>query len=430
MSRGRWPASEEADAIARAIGWGAGALQHIDRLISRYGALRLAADVVRAEAGRTDHKVGEDAPISDGAHENADAATHGGDGNSGECDHAAETAAEDRDAPESACDAGALGDTPDGRGHETAGDDADGGTPECSGPSAHDAGQPTDRGDHGADEVTEGMGSRPIDDHFTPADDEPVGTRCPAEGGVESVDGNLRAPQDSGDAGAPESDFQGAFSRGGGAVKVSPTLARVTEVARIARALSRLMSDATRPDPSPLWDGKRVVRELVTRQVRIHRMRRDVHAVKGLLVLYDVSGSCAWIADRTWGIASALASRYAGLLAAPTSSCAGAEGSLDPREIVGRTARMYAGLPPITGYGDDVERWRMIRAAGVSHMLVLGDAHGTPGYRAASEAGIRVLWANPNAHIAPRDTAWCVYTLIRDDDIASAVETLAQRVYA
>jgi hypothetical protein len=175
-----------------------------------------------------------------------------------------------------------------------------------------------------------------------------------------------------------------------------------------------------------------VVRELVTRQVRLHRMRRDVPAVRGLLVLYDVSGSCDWIAARTWGIAAALASRYSGLYAAatPAPGIGHAEGSLAPAEIVGRGAYRFRRLSPIvgSGHGDDVDGWARLKAAGISHLLVLGDGHGARGYRAAAESGIRVLWCNPNEDIAPANTAWCAaYTIIANGDIAAAVETLARR---
>jgi hypothetical protein len=192
------------------------------------------------------------------------------------------------------------------------------------------------------------------------------------------------------------------------------------------------MADTTRQEPCPLWDGKQVVREIVTRQVRLHRMRRDAPAVKGLLVIYDVSGSCEWIAARTWGIAEALAMRYVGFYAAQTPAIgfdddANAEGSLDPSTIIGRNTRRFAKLPPIVGYGADVDGWARVKAAGISHMLVFGDAHGTAGYRAAAKAGIRVLWANPNPDIAPSDTSWCAYTLIADGDIAGAVENLITR---
>lgn len=443
MSRGRWPLTSEAGVIARAIGWGDEGLRTLDRLISRYGADTIAIDLlfqakdpeddgwwveVEEEADRTDHKVGEDAPISDGAHTNAEANTHGGDGNSGECQHAAQTSADDRDGSDSACNAGAAGDTPDGRDCDAAGDDAsNGGTPELSKSSAK-AGKPTGQGEFGADEVTEGMGSHPDDDDSSPADDEPAGNRCPAEGGEECDAGTEHGPKAShGDAGAPKADSHSAS--GGCAVRVSPSLARVTEVARISRALSRLMADATRQEPCPLWDGKRVVRELVTRQARLHRMRRDVPAIKGMLVLYDVSGSCSWIADRTWSIAEMLARRYSGFYAAQTPALGifDAEGSLDPSTIVGRSAKRFAKLPPIVGHGADVDGWARVKAAGISHMLVFGDAHGTLGYRAAAKAGIRVLWANPNPDIAPVDTSWCDYTLIADGDIAAAVETLTRR---
>jgi len=452
MSRGRWPMTAEADAIVRLIGWGGEALRVLDRLISRHGPDASAIDILQSEddwievgeddAGRTDHEVGEDAPISEGAHTSPDADTHGGDGNSGECEHVAKKAAEDRTGFGSACHAGTTEDTPDGHECDAAGDDvSNDGTPGLSGSSAK-AGTPADQGDSGTDEATEGMGSHPIDMDSPSADKEPACTRCPATGDEETVDGSWREPQASeGDAGAPEADSQSASdgreheaagescAHGGRAVKVSPSLARVTEVARIARALSRLMADATRPEPSPLWDGKRVVRELVTRQARLHRMRRDVPAVKGLLMVYDISGSCAWIADRAWGIAEAMAKQFSNFYAAQTPAAVAAEGSLDPTSIVGRSAKRFSALDPIVGrgHGDDVDRWKRLKEAGISHMLVFGDAHGTAGYRAAAEAGIWVLWANPNSRIAPSNTAWCDYTLIAGDDIAAAVETLAQR---
>jgi hypothetical protein len=429
----------EADAIASAIGWGDDALRALDRLISRHGANAIAFGVllgfdddfveVEEEAERTDHKIGEDAPISEEAHDNADANTHGGDGNSGECEHAAEKSANDRDGFDSACDAGTIEDTPDCHEHEAAGYDVIDGMPGFSDLSAK-AGMPTDRGDCGTDEVTEGMGSRPIDCNSMLADDKPDGTRCPAMGGMESIDGNTREPKASqGDAGAPEADFHSASS--GCVVKVSQALAKVSEVARIARALSRLMADATRHEASPLFDGKRVVHELVTRQFRVHRMRRDVPAVKGLLVLYDVSGSCDWIADRTWGIAESLAKRYDGFYAAKTPAIGRdcSEGSLSPSDIVGRNNKRFSKLPPIVGkgHGDDVSGWVLLKAAGISHILVFGDAHGTAGYRAAFEAGIRILWVNPNKNIAPYDKSWCEYALINDGDIAEAVEKLTLR---
>jgi hypothetical protein len=232
------------------------------------------------------------------------------------------------------------------------------------------------------------------------------------------------------DAGEDFGEVYYASQTGGRVAKVSPSFARIAEVARIARALSRLMADTSRPEPSPLWDGKRVVRELVSHQVRLHRMRRDVPGIKGLLVLYDVSGSCEWIAARTWGIAEALATRYSSLYAAQTPATEDyAEGSLDPASIIGRSATRFAKLPHIIGdgYGNDIAGWMRLKAAGVSHMLVFGDAHGTAGYLAAAAAGIRVLWANPNAEIAPRNTSWCDYTIIADGDIAAAVETLVRR---
>jgi hypothetical protein len=136
-------------------------------------------------------------------------------------------------------------------------------------------------------------------------------------------------------------------------------------------------------------------------------------------------------ARRACGIAAALAARCSGFYAAATpASGDNAEGSLYPSSIVGRGAHRFTRLAPIigNGHGDDVEGWRRLRAAGVSHVLIFGDAHGSAGYRAAYEAGIHVLWCNPNAHIAPSDTSWCDYATIRDGDIAAAVETLTRRV--
>jgi hypothetical protein len=428
----------------------------LDWLISQYGPDASAADVWaairqhaagnpdrqhdrqqhaagesdRQEADSTDHNVGQDAPISEGAHTNDTADSHGGDGNSGECQHAAQTSAEDLAGSDSACNAGTTGDTPNpGHGIERAGDDASnggtsgesshGGTPEPGDDAQHGADQ---GGDRGADEVpASGMGSG--------ADAAP-GEECDHR--QETADASASPGADDQSSDGTESFAAAVTEEGGARASIDrPTLAAVSELARVVRALSRLMADATRQEPCPLWDGKRLVRELVTHQVRLHRMRRDTPAVNGLLVIYDVSGSCEWIAARTWGIAEALAMRYKGFYAAQTpalsSDYANAEGSLDPSEIVGRDTKRFSKLPPIVGYGDDVDGWARVKAAGISHMLVFGDAHGTAGYRAAAKAGIRVLWANPNPDIAPSDTSWCAYTLIADGDIAGAVESLARR---
>lgn len=390
-----------------------------------------AGDPDRVQADRTDHEIGEDAPISDGAH-TADADAHGGDGNSGECDHAADTAANDRTASESTCQAGATGDTPepaqeieradaDASNGGAPGESSPGGTPE---PGVDAQPHAEQGGDCGTDEATAsgmGSGADPASgeegDH---RDETPDASASPEAEDQSSI----------ADAAADNAAADGASQGGSRSPVAGPTLAKISDVARIARSLTRLMADATKPDPSPLWDGRRVVRELVSRRYSMARMRRDVRAPKAVLVLYDMSGSCAWIADRTWGIAQALATRYSALLAAPTASAAGEEGTLAPEEIEGRSPIVRALRRHAHIWRGDAEGWRAVRAAGITHMLVFGDAHGIDGYLAASVAGIKVLMANPNPNIAPHPyhiAALAGYTEIAGDDIASAVEALTRR---
>jgi len=417
----------------------------LDMLISRFGPDASAKDVWDAICAQQQ-------AAGEGNQQQQQAA---GEGNQQQQQQqAAEKAAENRDASDSACnkDTGATGDTPDPA-HDGASADDDANTGGASGEaptggapeSGNAAQQEAEReGERGTDEVTaSGMDSgadpAPGEEGDHRQDDAADASASPGvedqsddqtEAGDQSDDQTEAGEEAGEDAGDQTGEDASFGQEGGRTASVTPSLARVTEVARIARALSRLVADATRTEPSPLWDGERVVRELISRQVRLHRMRRNMPAVKGLLVLYDVSGSCAWIAARTWGIAEALAKRYSAFYAAQTPATEDcAEGSLDPAGIVGRGAKRFAKLPPIIGdgYGDDVAGWRRLKNAGISHLLVFGDAHGTAGYHAAAKAGIKVLWANPNACIAPRNTAWCDYTLIADEDIAGAVETLVRR---
>lgn len=215
--------------------------------------------------------------------------------------------------------------------------------------------------------------------------------------------------------------------RGGGALCITPaSVADVRDVAEVLRALQRLAALARRQEPTPRWDAHRVVRELVSRQVRLHRMRQDAPTIRAALLVYDLSGSCAWIAARLAGIATWLAAHEPRIVVAPTGGhiCGYrySEGIIVRDEISGRSPVLQAIrrlAPEVIEHAQD---YHALRRVGVSHMLVLGDAHGHEGYQAAVDAGIDVRWVNPNPDIAP--DAW--EAPYRECDAASLCEAIIE----
>jgi hypothetical protein len=180
------------------------------------------------------------------------------------------------------------------------------------------------------------------------------------------------------------------------------------EAAEISAALRRLLdvvgakSDRVMPRVEP----RALVRELVSRRYAIHRAYRRQPQPRMLMVMPDMSGSCAWIARITGGVATSIAKTDDRVLVCPT-----AWGSSHHEGVIGEVIGTHAPLvvqalaPMRKGLsieklkflGEDPKHWEALRAVGVTHLLVLGDVHGHKAYTAAAKAGVRVLWCDPNA---------------------------------
>lgn len=329
---------------------------------------------------------------------------------------------------------------------------------------------PTGQGDSGADEATEGMGAHPRRD--TGASDESAdGYRAQAEAGDGRKPGTSDQPQASqhhagrggdmtdqrsGEAGA---DFAHRAEYGQGeawsphrrhgsssaATKAAriPTLAEV----RIASAVRRLVSAVGRRsiDPTPRWDSRALTRELVSRRLALHRARQQQARPEYLLMVTDHSGSCSWCADILEAAAQSVVRRLRGVAIAPTACAGYSEGIVT--HAYGDRALVQLIDRVIAKHGGAIfsqEAWADARAAGVSHILVLGDVHGWHSYVAARDAGVRVLWADPNgrsmeATVAIRIAAvlgatggmsyYAMPTVSRKDlpyEIAAAIEKLTK----
>ena len=398
----------------------------IDRMVRKYGPDALVKDLLidkdedsdtepksRKEAERTDHKIGSNEVSIDSEHINPDAQTHGGDGNSGEMDHEALTKTSDREIPEDGSSDGLSdhqdqGDetktggenlknnhTPDGKPlPDTDGTDCRGdstGGHGDGGGSSKTLGLLDGQGACGADEATAGMSAR-TDRRITDADKEASGKRCPAQGVGDLFDQkpSMRHFSHHRDAGAPV---------------VTTTLRDVRRAAIMRRALARLIHPSPNGKTSPLWDGKKLVREMITRQVRLHRMKKDIQYHPLVMLLPDTSGSCEKISKETSALAVAVARNDSRLI---VGWSLGREGQVHvlshgcARELEPKAKKLgllpepglYFGLEPLVD-------WATWHTLGVDVIVVLGDAHGNESYLSAAENGIKVFWLDPNPYMHP-----------------------------
>lgn len=361
--------------------------RHLDRLITRFGpdapieSVIARLELEREEAERTDHQTGASV-VSDGSHTNPSADTHGGDGNSGEMDHTAETSAPNRDgymcARNADADAGTPDGTPQAGGCDGLATEASQGSPD----GAPDDGEwPAGRGDTGGDEPTQGMGPNSADESRTAGDENAgqLGPRVPAAADCapaaehDSADGPAE-----GDAGAPRgvSEFNGAFLDRRAAAERERQLFR----SRIARQLLRelrywLERDVSTigGEQSPRIDPRHLVCELAGRSYRIERCRRrEVERGRGIIAV-DISGSCSVYSAELMGVARALA-------------------RIDDRLIV---VEHVNGMPvdddgePI--HEDAVSVWlNMTESHDVRSIIWLGDSDGAAIRKMLSAHGVKV----------------------------------------
>ncbi len=359
--------------------------REIDRLISTYGP----DYCIRPEAKRTDHKTGSE-EISDGPHCTQDS-THGGDGNSGECDEIAQAAAEpERRGGEEKQQKD--GNTPDSQ----SGQDScqDGLEDEATWASGQDAAkaqakagtQPTGGGGRsGVDEATEGMGSQSTDG-AAGADESRGGDAAPAMGAGRDNQCTHHAK--------PDILLDGQPDAGARQLVALAEMADRLAAAGIARAIERMIDrvGARTQYPTPKYNPRDLIRELVARRMALHRARETQRRPVHILIMADISGSCEWVAHITHPIAIE-AARRANVSAAETVVG-------DFSSISGPLSRV---MKDYYSVGMEAE-WRAMLNAGLRHLLVFGDGHGAHSYAAAAAAGIRVYWVDPNPSITYRHT--------------------------
>lgn len=199
--------------------------------------------------------------------------------------------------------------------------------------------------------------------------------------------------------------------------------------ARLRAALARLCDvlGARSWQASPKWDARALVREMVARRYALHRARQR-RPLARVLILPDQSGSCAWVGDLLGQVACALAERRDDVTIAPTAWGASRhEGVI--ADAFGRRADDVRRLVQARGPLSSVADWQALRACGYTHALVLGDVHGHQSYEAARDAGVRVLWCDPNGETMPvNDTRGMSYVIIREATAAGLAAALERAV--
>jgi len=416
-----------------------------DMLIGRYGHKALVSDIIdtylanygRRHADRTDHHA--DKIVFLATRNNLDAETHGGDGNSGDMDSPAETSAEGRDGDTSA--GGSEGEEPSkGSGDlqssassQIAGDnkvDSDGATglssdnTEVGNPgddqivanaAAGQSGNPEDgQTDTNAVFGLSGGGNSGLDK--PPVDNQPI-----IDGGG---NGSFYKISEEFDVDSSERRNKDVNRKANPSMTVNYKAAK--QVAAISCSLQKLLGTLSSTTSIPRWDGRKVVAELVNRQTRIHRMHQVQRTPMCVLVIGDVSGSCKWLADLVMPIVFGLA-KSSPMVVGTYTGDQGREGTFSPDSIIGRQSYKFRHLPSMMD-NPSTNRWKKYNAAGITHLLVIGDVQGYYSYVSAADAGIKVLWCNPNKHLQPEQkdiSAYDIkYVLIQDKDIAGAISKL------
>ena len=239
-----------------------------------------------------------------------DAATHGGSGCSGDIDHRAETAREEGAtmqeealSPSSDPGPGEDGDQPaTGAGEEDPVGDDRGTDP---GEGAETDAEPL-RGEASAGS------SEPGSDEGDPASADDPSADAPgvawAEDGAPRADTPAFPMPEPGHDGSGASPSEEAHRAWGGiharldeAMRDPRSPDAELDAREVRRALERLLPPAmaTHGDPSPRISGRRLVREIVSRRMRLSAARREELARPVALLLCDCSGSCAAVAVET-----------------------------------------------------------------------------------------------------------------------------------
>lgn len=372
---------------------------------------RLVLDEAARILDRAISLVGPDAPIS--------AASDGGSDNEEEPEQ------NNREAQPSAPPAGAEAD-----------DSADEAEAQSAEQSGHPGGAPS-AGEADGGETAEG-------DDPDRAEDEGAPRRA-TEPGPDGADGGGDTPAAGGAEPASDSEHDDAPASDDAHESAEPDLTEIgghgteyevadTSYLRLRAVLRRLRGISTHrvPRATPRWDYSALVREMVSRRYALMRARRWDTVPAGVIVITDHSCSCEHVSAELEAAASALAG-LRGVVVAPTAVRGDdyPEGVIMPERLYGDRALVARLRRVLRGHAWTLADWRAIRAAGITHVLVLGDVHGHRSYEAARDSGICVMWCDPNGwdeSMSPADTGGMVYVPLPQCDGQDLPRVLAAAV--
>lgn len=310
-------------------------IRRLDRAISEHGADVLCDSLwdthgnelpapPRSRPEGQSRPKGTDEVAPQSGDPSAESAKHGGDGNSGEVDHPAETSACDVREGGEPCASDELG-TAGGQGQPDDVGEANG-SPGSPGPdAAESAPTPATTGAESSEEgeVTPAQ-ARADGSAHTAASDIP---QCDAADSAREVgqDEGAATPGSMGPAEAPDEDaeslaqtghpqnvpspmgtggpscrsnsaFGGVFAHLNAEDRATADPVAIAESRRALVKLFRALEVGAQGEPSPRIQARKLARELVSRRVSLSRCRREEQEPALRLLLCDVSGSCAAVA--------------------------------------------------------------------------------------------------------------------------------------
>lgn len=379
-------------------------LAAIDRLIGLLGpgyprqmpAQKIDPDEVLNPRPETERPEGESRPKGTSEVAEATAQTsdsvHGGDGNSGEVEHAAQTSSSERREGSSSPEKGVT--------HHAPSAGMDGGNPEptetegiasqdedladCEAPPNEESRRAASaqEGEEPRDRATSEPGQPANQEATTEADDQgcdaPVGA-----GAADDLPDGQSGPESAEGGPVTSAPFQAKSVHGGTFDDATEAQMRSRADRRsaqeVARALKRLIQaiDLGGLDESPRIHGGRLVRELKSRRCALGRAVRREQEIPLILLLCDVSGSCSAVCTDTLAACLAVAESLPDARVLRHSN-----GELLDTE----DRRPYGALPRrITDYVREQKR-------PVGAVVAFGDWDAGNEYQSLCESGARLVW--------------------------------------
>ncbi|MCP9448128.1 MAG: hypothetical protein NNA22_11260, partial [Nitrospira sp.] len=357
-------------------------------------------------------------------------ATHGGDGNSGECDSLAETSADEpRDGKEGqgSADQGANKDTPDGQSHGDGG--RDGLREQAARSASRDSssrkgeGTPTGQGDGGCDEQTGETGTyRDGTSHVV--ENGCTGDAAPTHGDDEATNADTDAtPSPQQQHHNPDSGT-GAAKRGREGDVGAPRAASIPGVSkddvaharRLVAALDRLVRDVAR-QASPRIDGRALVKEMSARRYALHRAHRRESGVGSIVIAVDTSESTHSWHGPTLAAAVAVAKAHPHVQV--FEHCNGGAWAW----LAGRRDKR---IDDAIGAPENIKAWELVAATRPSVILALGDDHDHECLQAAAKRGVTVIKLRSRAmYIDPKHSRLRYRIVDGVKDAATAAEAIS-----